>query len=368
MQTRDAGLPKITLGWELEATGRARRAVQGVEVGHDGSVHGDGLEYRIKRELVYTPEKSLEALRTLATDPALQVDASCGFHVHVGLGQRKRKIHDWAAAFVTLAREVEDYAFAAVPASRRQNQYCRSWKNTKGSIVATQYSASKHANQNRYNWVNPVEIFRPGGIRTIEIRLLGNTKRYTYLLAWVAVCRMMAMSAWAVANDISRLEGEKEEIQKAMSLIKDNFLRADIPTKVVAKTALYLANKGGLLTPFGKPLEEISKRETDIAYRLQMEESERREYDQLMAALRQSVDEYRARMIATGEPPVGALIPGDTVQCTRTSDYMTVGNYYRVVSAWEGGCRVLNDEGSSWELNANSVRLVERIGQQACAV
>lgn len=367
MRNNEAGLPLITLGWELEATNRARKHVPGVECGHDGSVHGQSLEYRIKRELVFTPEKSLAALRMLTTDPYLQVDESCGFHVHVGLGRRTRKLHDWAEAFVQLARDTEAEAFSAVPSSRRENGYCRSWKQSPHSIIANQYSASKGANRDRYNWVNPVEIFRPGGIRTVEIRLMGHTKRYTYLLAWVSVCRMMAMSAWAVAHSITRMEQERIEIKKAWGLVRDNFLQRNIAPEVVARTALYLSSKGGLTEPFSRPLSVISTQEAALQYESRQADEEKAEYTKLVKSMHQAVEEYRARLIASGEAPIGALMPGDTVQCTRVPDdgHMTLGHMYRVISAWEGGCIVLNDDGRNWNVNTRCLRLMQRISREA---
>lgn len=370
MNSESASLPNITLGWELEAIGRARKSLQGIEVAHDGSVNGESLEYRVRRELVFTPEKSLAALRNLATDTALRVDSSCGFHVHLGLARRSRKIHAWAGWFVQLARDLEDEAFMAVPESRRQNSYCRSWRSSTGSVIAQQYSPSKGANRDRYNWVNPVEIFRPGGIRTIEVRLMGNTKRYTYLLAWISVCRLMAMSSWALVFDPSRLEYERQELKKAFKLVKENFLRPDVPTHTVAKTALYLSQKAGFNAPFGKPLANLTRTEQDLAYRLHMDEVERKEYEQVMKAMRQSVEEYRDRVRENHLSPVGALIPGDTVQCVQRDpdEGITVGHFYRVIHAEHHQCTILNDAGREWHIPVNCVRLAERIGQETCAV
>lgn len=372
MLQAEAGLPKLTLGWELEAIARARRVVPGIETTHDGSVGGEQLEYRVKRELVYAPDKSVAALRSLATDPALKVDRSCGFHVHIGLGKRTRRLHEWAAWFVTLGREVEEEAFAAVPATRRGNQYCRSWHRADASpsIIAQQYSASKGANRDRYCWINPVEIFRPGGIRTIEVRLMGDTKRFTYLLAWISVCRLMGMSAWALVFDPSRLNVEKNEIKKALTLVKDNFLRSDVPTATVAKTTLYLASKTSLLSPFGTPLAKITATEKDLAYNMAMAEAEHKEYTQLMASLRESIEEYRTRLIATRTVPIGAIIPGDTVEYVQSGDveFMTQGNYYRVISADDSVVGILNDLGQSWTVSVSRVRLIERMGRETCAV
>lgn len=369
MNTKELMLPNFSLGWELEATKRASRRVLGIECGHDGSVGGEALEYRIKREHVYDPQKSLECLRLLATDPELEVNSSCGFHVHVGLGKRSRLLHEWAQWFVQLAREVEVEAFAAVPLSRRESTYCRSWKREISPIGNLSYNANKMGNRDRYNWVNPVEIFRPGGIRTVEIRLMGNTKRYTYLLSWVAVCRMMAQSSWSLLGDASRLESEKRNIKEALKLIKDNFLGEGISKKQVAKTAVYLASKAGLTCPFGHPLAKVRDAESALslsAYNDSREDSER--------WIRNFREMERASMTAHAIPQ-GTIIPtedgiavGDTVQAVEVDpDHgITRGDYYRVTQLQGGDRRniriTLAGNPSGWIVPSNCLRVVERIG------
>lgn len=371
MLTKEAGIPKFTFGWELEATRRAARVLPGIEVGHDGSVGGESLEYRVRRELVFSPDKSLEALRNLATDTHLQVDQSCGFHVHVGIGQRTRKIHAWAAWFVTLARELEVEAFAAVPESRRTNSFCRTWRESQGSVMTQRYSASKGSNQDRYNWVNPVEIFRPGGIRTVEVRLMGNCKRYTYLLAWTAACRLMAMSSWALIFDPSRLEYEKSELRKVFALLKRDFLSPSVPGTKVAATALYLATKAKLTCPFGKSLEWIATREKEMKRLIELSASEKREYENTMRAMRQAIEEYRERARQAGVAPESILLPGDTVECIREphDGNMTVGRLYRVIRQEGTHTTVYGDNGDTWQVENGRVKLRERMEVSTpCAV
>jgi hypothetical protein len=256
-ELREAVLPKMSFGWELEATQHINNHVPGIEVTHDGSVNGEHLEYRVKRSLVFNPDESLAALRKVATDPGILTDKSCGFHVHLGMVNRTRRLHAWAAWFIQLARDVEDEAFAAVPASRLGNRFCRSWKDTPESVITYRYEASKYSNRDRYNWVNPTEIFRPGGIRTVEIRLMGNTHRYSQLLAWASACRMMGLSAWALISDPSRLEYERNEVKHTFRMIRRTFIEGGTTNKEAVKLALYLASKAQFYQPFGKPLAKL---------------------------------------------------------------------------------------------------------------
>lgn len=363
MRIETEGLPTFTLGWELEATGRARRALPGVEVGHDGSVNGDAVEYRVKRSLVFTPNASLDALRNLTMDPFLKIDSSCGFHVHVGLGHRTHKLHAWAAWFVTLAREIEPFAFEAVPPSRRHNSYCKMWKAfSTESVLTKRYDQSKGSNPARYNWINPVEIFRPRGIRTIEVRLMGDSKRYSYLLAWISACRLMAFSAWALTSDPSRLEFEKAQLIKVFQLLKDNFLASGVPSRDVASAALYLSTKALLKEPFGKPLMKLADAEKDLLYKERLSASEKSQCDMWIKRLESDSSAYRARVRSGALPPSGAIVPGDTAQCVRVPDDggLTLGRFYRVQEASNGGLSVLNDTARHWYITPDCVRLVER--------
>lgn len=369
MKLHEMTLPQITLGWELEARHSAGIHVPGVECGHDGSVGGQGLEYRIKREHVYNVEKSLRCLRTLATDPLLEVDSSCGFHVHLGLARRTRRLHDWAQWFVQLAREVESSAFKAVPSSRVDNHYCRSWRVEPGAIGNLSYHPSKHSNRDRYQWVNPVEVFRPGGIRTVEIRLLGNTKRYTYLLAWISICRLMAQSSWALIFDASRLEEQKRNIQEAFKLCRETFLVEGVPKKQVVKNALYLATKAGLTQPFGKPLAELSEIEQRLSYKMERATFAPNEWTTAVNGMRIEYD--RVRTLADQRAQSGQtsgielFTVGDVVQALAEDEDCGImpGEHYRVSSVNGGSSRqplgLLIRPDRVWWVHPRCVRRVE---------
>ena len=364
MNTREMTLPNFSLGWELEAIKRASRHVPGIECGHDGSVGGEALEYRIKKEHVYDPQKSLDCLRMLATDPDIEVNSSCGFHVHIGLGKRSRRLHEWAQWFVQLAREVETEAFQAVPSSRRESSYCRSWKRERSPIGNLSYDRNKMENRDRYNWVNPVEIFRPGGIRTVEIRLMGDTKRYTYLLAWVAVCRLMAQSSWALLSDASRLESEKHNIREALKLVREHFCMPGASKKSTAKMAVYLAAKARLSYPFGNPLHGLA--ETERTLRVCSQEAGTERWLTNYYAM-----EKAARDAARSGPPVtmeAGIAVGDTVLATRVDPDagISIGNYYRVIGL-NRGCHqnirlAIGNSLEGWVVPSSCLRVADRVG------
>lgn len=189
----------FTLGWELEANHVPTRIPAGVEHIEDGSVDGDGAEFVVLPAVTKSPRYVLGLLKDLVHAPRLNTNKSCGFHVHVSASNLASvaRMRQWAIATEHLALQVEDLAFKAVPDARQGNSYCR-------RIVpinhGTSFSANKYNNTRRYHWLNIVEMFRPNGIRTIEIRLLGNTHRWKYLLAWTLFSMELARRGWDVAN------------------------------------------------------------------------------------------------------------------------------------------------------------------------
>ena len=220
----------FTLGWELEACTKVsssedeRNVPDYVEECEDGSVNGDGMEYRSSESVINDSAKCLQALKSLLGDDELNVDKSCGFHVHLGLPNKSRKTKQWAAWMVTLGRLVEEAAFAAVPQSRRGNNYCRSFKTQLSSIKDIRYNKNKLSNDTRYYWINVVEMFRENGIKTVEIRLLGNTRRWTYCLAWISACHLMGQAAMRLITDPSGLSREVQKLQETFARIKSVYM------------------------------------------------------------------------------------------------------------------------------------------------
>lgn len=212
----------FSLGWELEASKAAGNIPDGIKCGTDGSVSGDGVEYRISKRLIHDIPQSLKKLEELCSDGRIDSDDSCGFHVHIGIGQKNKRAQLWAGWFVTLARSVEAFAFNAVPDSRQSSRYCQKWNNPDApkSVIEKSYETEKQSNRDRYYWVNVVEMFRPGGIKTVEVRLLGETARYDYCLAWIGACFLMARHAWTLIDDPSMLASASQELRQTFKRIE----------------------------------------------------------------------------------------------------------------------------------------------------
>ena len=188
----------LSLGWELEANHSASRVPAGVDTISDGSVNGDGTEYVVLPSVTRSPKFALGLLKDLVHAPSLNTDKSCGYHVHMGVqGASMARLRQWAIATEALAKEVEDKAFEAVPDARKSNSYC---KRIEATIAGTRFESTKYNNSRRYHWLNTVEIFRPSGIRTVEVRLLGNTHRWKYLLAWSTFCMLLGREGWKIAH------------------------------------------------------------------------------------------------------------------------------------------------------------------------
>jgi hypothetical protein len=188
----------FSLGWELEANHSASRVPAGVDTISDGSVNGDGTEYVVLPAVTRSPRFVLGLLKDLVHAPSLNTDKSCGYHVHMGIqGATLPTLRRWAIATEALAKEIEAVAFKAVPDARQLNSYCRQIEYT---TAGTRFDACKYNNNRRYHWLNTVEIFRPSGIRTVEVRLLGNTHRWKYVLAWSTFCMLLGREGWKIAH------------------------------------------------------------------------------------------------------------------------------------------------------------------------
>lgn len=190
---------KLTLGWELEANHVPSTPIPaGIENVGDGSVNGAGAEFVVLPAVTKSPRYVLGLLKDLVHAPRLNTDDSCGFHVHVSASNISSlaKMRNWAMATEHLAIQIEDLAFKAVPDSRKSNTYC---KRITPLVSGYTFESHKYNNTRRYNWLNTVEMFRPNGIRTIEVRLLGHTHRWKYLLAWSLFSMELARRGWELS-------------------------------------------------------------------------------------------------------------------------------------------------------------------------
>jgi len=124
-----------------------------------------------------------------------KVNKSCGVHVHIGKpngrgGDNSYWSESDVRTWITVCCLLEERLFTLVPSSRADNQYCRKlldgynvaeFKNT---CPLGHVSARKYDNRKRYCWLNLIETKRENGLGTVEIRMLGNTKRFDYIWAW----------------------------------------------------------------------------------------------------------------------------------------------------------------------------------------
>lgn len=138
----------------------------------DGSIsatEGQAHEVRVllvRRELeprLFRLCKRLEVL-------GLKVNRSCGLHVHLDQrGQTEAQVEKRAKIMDAWLSALQEL----VPASRRENSYCRfgtSWKDRYRAVNLCAFSAHK----------------------TLEVRLHSGTTDYTKILAWVRLLELLA--------------------------------------------------------------------------------------------------------------------------------------------------------------------------------
>ena len=147
---------------------------------------------------------------------AREVNASCGLHVHVGrpsesdpIGVFGVKPSRWdpekQRTWLAVCALLEDKFFDVCPVSRKDNQYCKPIKEAFNVAELAAYYpvgqtrevvARKYGNPKRYCWLNLIETVRNGtdshigrgsgpSTGTVEIRMLGNVRRFNYIWSWV---------------------------------------------------------------------------------------------------------------------------------------------------------------------------------------
>lgn len=144
---------------------------------------------------------------------ALEVNISCGLHVHLGRPVKNGepnafgvKPSKWepekVRTFLAVCTLLEEKFFNVCPESRRNNRYCAPIKNVYVEKDLTAFYPTgqvvprKYDNPKRYCWLNLIETQRQGtdprigrgagpGTGTIEVRMLGNVRRFNYIWAWV---------------------------------------------------------------------------------------------------------------------------------------------------------------------------------------
>ena len=226
----------------------------------DASVAGDGLEF------ISTPlslEDSIYSLYNFLRSARPDTDKSCGFHVHVSLDTFSKSLEKNRIAnnLYFLAKEFETRLLECVPPSRQANTYCRkltymfsdnqnSLRKKMGTIVSEKYRNSK-----RYCWLNFVELFRRGGIGTIEFRLAGNSSRFFYLSGLIVVYYLLIMGAHELTiNNPSRWKRIMEKISLNIERLKNLYERNGDPRETLASIVFDATfdKKRDILTNFVK--------------------------------------------------------------------------------------------------------------------
>lgn len=135
---------------------------------------------------------------------AAEVNVSCGLHVHLGrpdTAGKSRWEPERVRTMLLIGMALEKKLFDLCPASRLNNQYCKAISASYAMTDLRQFypmgevRPRKYDNPKRYCWMNIIETRRNGddaegraagpGLGTIEIRMLGNARRFDYVWAWV---------------------------------------------------------------------------------------------------------------------------------------------------------------------------------------
>lgn len=183
------------LGWKLVPDGSIRIESfpnsRGVEYNSPAAC-GDAFFERITKGMSLWARNS-------------RVNASCGFHVHVGIDDldpvQKASVQNFLIA-------MEELLFALQPASRQKNDYCRRWGvNAVISQPDRILTSEKYMGVN-FSHVNPAPLNisndrrGDGGYGTIEFRMGGGTRNASKVLKWVEVClRLVEIGSTQISKD-----------------------------------------------------------------------------------------------------------------------------------------------------------------------
>lgn len=226
----------VLSGWEFEicrwTAGTNYRSVEPKIVkGSDGSVHDMGLEFRTREPM--SPFDSLQIFHDFIKNSLeIQIDQSAGIHLHFSVenGRLSPKINrKYLNNLYAIGSMFEDRIFQLVHECRRNNRYCLPLQKAMETNAEERQATSvqkklgrispyKGDNNKRYCWLNFVEIWRQGGIRTVEFRLLGNTKRIEYIAAWFRLCLTMVYGALIldVYKDVNSLANVQKLMNRAI--------------------------------------------------------------------------------------------------------------------------------------------------------
>ena len=229
--TRNSVFKDTLIGWELEVSNHVygqkfERRHKDVEHKSDGSLSGDRcLEIVLREPQAF--EKSLETLKEVITKYEVQVNKTCGFHVHVGLQPKNKK--SMINNLLIMGTAIEDDMYGSIPDSRSNNQYClrigKRFKVNEEMLAKKvgQVNDSKYNNDKRYCWLNIIEMIRNGGLGTIEIRSMGDAKDFIYLSNWIYFAAKFVNYANVLdLKDAVSVKSAIKDLRTLLSYIKEN--------------------------------------------------------------------------------------------------------------------------------------------------
>lgn len=182
-------VPNLPIGWNAQSDGsiHATYPMTGVEIVSPILKGADGIE-QIKT-----------VCKWLATMGA-KVDASCGFHVHVGFSGRSAR---QLAQLVCLVARNEKALYAMTGTKGRENNhYCKSVKASFRPLGSRgSFRSCATASSDRYHALNLTHVARGG--QTVEFRCFAGTLNVFKMLAYVQVCVGLVQKAIKTKSKIS---------------------------------------------------------------------------------------------------------------------------------------------------------------------
>jgi len=169
--------------------------------------------------------KTMEVIDDLCRCAKL-VNNSCGVHIHIGRPRSETDLKskwsvDQLKTFIVIGKMMENTLYDLCPDSRKNDRevhsFCQNiheiFNNSdllNENLIAGAIHDNKYSNRQRRCWLNITEVFRDGqgstigsaaSPKTVEIRMLGNTKRSAYIQAWTKLwLKIGAYVAYAPAT------------------------------------------------------------------------------------------------------------------------------------------------------------------------
>jgi hypothetical protein len=157
------------------------------KIERDGSLGecGSGLQSTTGEVVspVLTGQKGIDLLKIVMKairDAGGSISPRCGLHVHVGVRDLD---HAGLVRLVASWKKYEDQFLALIPRGRRNNQYCRPWKNRISLAQAEAFVTNfRQGSWHKYTSLNLAPLARIG---TVEVRLHGGTLNGNKAEAWI---------------------------------------------------------------------------------------------------------------------------------------------------------------------------------------